>query len=164
MPNVLAGSLGPALQGEPGKGALLRLPGDLLICGTDGVMDRLGDDYPIRLHHAAMQAQGDLQSVTDRLVEQMGSARDEYGYICDDNLTIALLGGDALCSCEHESEVKDAEACGLPASSGAWWRKLRGQFVGTGARLRDAVGALTGRLAARIVRPTASAPKGDYHS
>jgi hypothetical protein len=96
MPNILAGSLGPITQGAPVCGTLSRLPGDLLVCGTDGVMDRLGDDFATQIWEAAVKMEGKLQCITDRLVEQMSSARDEHGYICDDNLTIALMGDGVL--------------------------------------------------------------------
>jgi serine/threonine protein phosphatase PrpC/Zn-dependent protease len=90
--NVLAASLGPAQEGDPISGHLPRRPGDLLVCGTDGVFDRLAGDFAKRLLQGALHFQGDLQRVAEQVVNEMSVARDDEGFICDDNLTIALLG------------------------------------------------------------------------
>jgi PPM family protein phosphatase len=91
-PNVLLASLGPTTEGEPIMGEIPRLPGDLLICGSDGVFDRVSADFPKRLMEAAIHFEGHLQRVATQVVDEMAAARDQAGFICDDNLTLGILG------------------------------------------------------------------------
>jgi len=154
-PNILAGSLGPITQGEPVCGTLPRLPGDLLVCGTDGVMDRLGTDSADRIWEAAMKMEGKLQCIADRLVEQMSSAHDEHGYICDDNLTIALLGTGIL---DGKATVRNAKV--LVSSRHLSSAHIReGLVTACSVLLRLAV-RLRDRVAANIRWPTLM-PRGD---
>lgn len=118
VPNVLAASLGPTMQGRPISGSLSRLPGDLLVCGTDGVMDRLSEDYPLRLRDAAYRLDGNLQEVADRLIAEMSAAQDELGHICDDNLTVVLVGDVSAPQSERDQTDNSASKWGQLAIEG----------------------------------------------
>lgn len=90
---VIAACLGPKQLGSPVTGTLPRLPGDLLIVGTDGAFSEsveLGDDYPKRLLRAAFHFRGDLQRTVDHVLQELGSMQDKFGFLFDDNLTLAL--------------------------------------------------------------------------
>lgn len=149
MPNVLAGCLGPTVQGKPVAGTLIRRHGDLLISGTDGVMDRLGDDYASRPWDAAAQTGGNLQALADLVIEQMGSAQDEHGYICDDNLTIGLMGQETL------SAKKTTGDDGILLSShGSQCLKFGQSMAAAQAAVHGVLGQLAGRLGWRTSRTT----------
>lgn len=90
--NVLAASLGPMTEGEPVSGAMKRELGDLLIVGTDGVFDRVGSTFPKDVLRGCIQYQGDLQKTAEHIVEELASFKDTAGYICDDNLTLGIMG------------------------------------------------------------------------
>jgi len=91
-PNVLAASLGPNPQGQPLLGHAERLPNDFLFVGSDGVFDRVEDDFFQTLAEAARdECDGNLAKLVDEALEQLAAARDEAGYICDDNMTLALV-------------------------------------------------------------------------
>lgn len=90
--NVLAASLGPAIEGTPVAGLIKREAGDLLIVGSDGVFDRVDAGFPTDVFRGCVQHQGDLQRAAERIVEELASFRDNAGYICDDNLTLGLMG------------------------------------------------------------------------
>jgi serine/threonine protein phosphatase PrpC len=91
--NVLAASLGPVLQGSPVSGSLERALGDVIVVCSDGIADRI--DANTFLHNvlsAGKQAGGDLQSLTAQVVNDLAAAKDDAGFICDDNLTIGIIG------------------------------------------------------------------------
>jgi len=90
--NVLAASLGPSIEGEFVTGTIKRMPGDLVIVGTDGVFDRVGPDFPKDVLRGCIQFEGDLQATADRIVEELAAFKDSAGFVCDDNLTVGLLG------------------------------------------------------------------------
>ena len=91
--NVLAASLGPTIEGEPVTGTLSRMPGDLVLVGSDGVFDRVGPDFPKDVLRGCITYEGDLQAAADHIVDEMASFKDPSGYYpCDDNLTLGLLG------------------------------------------------------------------------
>ena len=90
--NVLAASLGPQMEGEPVSGVMTRDPGDLVMVGSDGVFDRVGPDFPRDVLRGCIQHQGKLQDVADRVVAELATMRDDAGYICDDNLSLGLMG------------------------------------------------------------------------
>ncbi len=58
--NVLSASLGPDIQGEPVAGHMERVPGDLLIVGTDGVFDSVDKGFGKDVLQCAFCSQGDL--------------------------------------------------------------------------------------------------------
>ncbi len=90
--NVLSASLGPQRQGEFEIGQIERTPGDLIIISTDGIADRV--DAPVFARDVmrnAIRNNGNLHAVARQIVEELASSKDEHGYICDDNLTLALL-------------------------------------------------------------------------
>lgn len=90
--NVLAASLGPQVQGKPCFGEADRKPGDLLLAGTDGVFDRVGHDFPRNLLRLAIMKSGDLNAAVESALDDLAVAQDGNGYICDDNMTLAVVG------------------------------------------------------------------------
>lgn len=90
--NVLAASLGPMIEGEPIKGLLKRESGDLLIIGTDGVFDRVDEAFPKDVLRACIHYKGDLQKASEQIIDELASFQDSAGYICDDNLTLGIVG------------------------------------------------------------------------
>jgi serine/threonine protein phosphatase PrpC len=95
-PNILAASLGPQIQGEPVMHAIARMPGDVLLAGTDGVFDRIaGRPFAMDVLKAALALRGDLLDVAQRVVADLAACRDEEGFICEDNLTLGLMARGA---------------------------------------------------------------------
>jgi len=90
--NELSGSLGPVVHGKPESGHLPRRKGDLLVIGSDGVFDRVSETFSDDILRAATQFQGNLQSMIDRMLAELAEQRDDGGYVCDDNMTLAVLG------------------------------------------------------------------------
>ena len=90
--NVLAASLGPVMEGDPVTGSIKRMPGDLVVLGTDGVFDRIETDFPRDVLRGCVQYSGDLQRTADQVIEELASFQDSLGYVCDDNLTLGLMG------------------------------------------------------------------------
>ena len=90
--NVLAASLGPSIEGEPVSGVLKREAGDILIVGTDGIFDRVEAMFPKDVLRGCIQYQGDLQKTAEHIVMELASYKDAAGYICDDNLTLGIMG------------------------------------------------------------------------
>lgn len=112
--NVLSASLGPQRQGDAVVGNVDRAPGDLLIISTDGIADRVNAPAFARdIMRAAIRNNGDLHAVAQQVVNELANSKDDHGYICDDNLTLALLGtGQAplLGSGFWNESAPDAEA------------------------------------------------------
>lgn len=69
--NALAASLGPLPHGEPAFGNTPRRGGDLLLCGTDGVFDRVDGALSKQLLRLAIQYQGDLQRAIDQILHEL---------------------------------------------------------------------------------------------
>jgi len=90
--NVLAASLGPTMEGEFVAGTIGRMPGDLVLVGTDGVFDRVGPEFPKDVLRGCIQFKGDLQATADHVLDELASFKDGAGYVCDDNMTLGLLG------------------------------------------------------------------------
>jgi serine/threonine protein phosphatase PrpC len=90
--NIVAASLGPVVQGQPQFGTTERKTGDLLLVGTDGVFDRVADSFAEDVAALAMlDFKGRLQQTVEETLRQLASAKDESGFVCDDNLTLALV-------------------------------------------------------------------------
>lgn len=93
MPNQVTGSLGLDMQGTPVSGSVRRSPGDLILMGTDGVFDRILKEFEKDILRIAIGCKGDLYATTDHVLHQMAECKEKSGYyICDDNMTLALLG------------------------------------------------------------------------
>jgi serine/threonine protein phosphatase PrpC len=89
--NVVAGSLGPILQGTPAVGRLPRRGGDSLLIGTDGVFDRVQNDFASSVVHLLASHRGDAQAVASLVVSEFASAKEGSMFVCDDNLSLAIL-------------------------------------------------------------------------
>ncbi len=89
--NVVTGSLGPVLQGTPAVGTLPRQPGDSLVIGTDGVFDRIEPDFAASVVQLLQAHRGDAQAVTSLIVSDFAAAKQGSTFMCDDNLTLAIL-------------------------------------------------------------------------
>jgi serine/threonine protein phosphatase PrpC len=94
--NVLSGSLGPAMQGAPLAGESGRRPGDILLTGTDGVFDYVPETFPSDLRKAIIRYQGDLAAVAARVLTELADASDACGYLCSDNMTLAVMCSDPV--------------------------------------------------------------------
>jgi serine/threonine protein phosphatase PrpC len=94
----LTASLGPCLVGKPFIGRVALLPGDLIVAGTDGLSDRTKEDFFSRIPQICQTNNGDLLKTCQFIVEQFAAAKDEHGYICDDNITLGILGVDSFAS------------------------------------------------------------------
>ena len=92
QPNVVAASLGPILQGEPQIFLFQRCEGDVVLLGTDGVFDRTPGTFPKAVVRALVERDGDAKAVATSVVTDLAGATDASGYICDDNLSIAIVG------------------------------------------------------------------------
>ena len=90
--NVLAASLGPMMEGDPVTGMIDRRAGDIVIVGTDGVFDRVEPSFPTDVLCGCILYNGDLQKTAEHIVEELASFKDAAGYVCDDNLTLGIMG------------------------------------------------------------------------
>ena len=111
--NILAASLGPLTEGEPVVGSIQRQPGDLLIIGTDGVFDRVGETFAKDMLRVAIEHDGDLERAARQILSELAEFEDEMGYVCDDNMTLALMG-----------------CCERPALSPGFWNETADQPQG----------------------------------
>jgi len=91
IPNVLATSLGPVLEGEPASGAVPRYSGDLLLTGTDGIWDYVGPNFPLAAAQSLAKTGGNAMLATRAIVQELADFTDAAGHICTDNLTLGLL-------------------------------------------------------------------------
>lgn len=89
--NVVAGSLGPVLQGTPVVGKLPRRAGDSLFIGTDGVFDKAADGFAASVVRLLAAHDGDARAVASAVVSDFASAKEGSIYVCDDNMTFAIL-------------------------------------------------------------------------
>jgi serine/threonine protein phosphatase PrpC len=89
--NVVAGSLGPVIHGTPVVGKLPRQGGDNLFIGTDGVFDRVPDGFAASVVRLLGSHDGDAQAVASLVVSDFASAKDGSLFVCDDNMSIAIL-------------------------------------------------------------------------
>ena len=89
--NIVAGSLGPVIQGSPVVGQLARKRGDALLIGTDGVFDRTQSDFGPSVAKLLARHNGDSQAVAALVVADFASAKEGTRYVCDDNMSLAIL-------------------------------------------------------------------------
>ncbi|MFH1227300.1 MAG: protein phosphatase 2C domain-containing protein [Planctomycetota bacterium] len=94
--NILAASLGPVIEGEPMFGITARHPGDLVLCGTDGIFDRVSPAFAHDVLRAVIEHNGDLEKVIHLILEELSVSKDEFGYVCDDNMSLGLIRDRAL--------------------------------------------------------------------
>ena len=102
IPNLLSASLGPTIHGEMTVSSIEREKHDFLIAGTDGIFDRLEaspDDFPqgtnnflILLMIRVSESNGNLNQLTVDIINELADFKDDQGYLCNDNLTLGLLG------------------------------------------------------------------------
>jgi len=90
-PNVLSCSFGPTADGAPVFGRTPRREGDLLLGGTDGVFDRVPDTFVRDVLAGAVRLSGNLNAVVAQVLHDLAEARDEHGYLCDDNMSMAIV-------------------------------------------------------------------------
>ena len=90
--HLLAASLGPTIEGTPVCGKVTRKAGDLVIVGSDGVFDRVEGSFPKDVMCGCLRHDGDLQATAQRIVEELAAYQDDAGYVCDDNLTLGIMG------------------------------------------------------------------------
>ncbi|MBK7092093.1 MAG: protein phosphatase 2C domain-containing protein [bacterium] len=128
-PNLLTASLGPTPHGEPISGKAERHRGDLIFVGTDGFFDRLEDtpeafpvgtnEYITRIVQVALARDGNLQIVTEQVLDELSNWADDSGFIFDDNLTLALMGDGSRPDLPADEEPLDQEpAADTPAPEG----------------------------------------------
>ncbi|MBL8820130.1 MAG: protein phosphatase 2C domain-containing protein [Planctomyces sp.] len=90
--NVLTASLGPVTVGQHELLEHIRQPGALTIACTDGVADlftpeALAEHVRVKLCDHG----GNAQEAIDDTLQRWSDTRDSAGYVCDDNMTLALL-------------------------------------------------------------------------
>ena len=92
--NILAASLGPILQGWPKYGTIPREEGDLIITVTDGIFDRVPNftTFAKDVLSYCVRNAGDLEKAADLVTEEIISYQDHLGYVCDDNVSLGLIG------------------------------------------------------------------------
>jgi len=91
--NVITGSLGPTVHGEPECGSVQVQPGDLVLLGTDGLFDHVRpQDLARGLGQAIEEFGGNIHRAARVIVQELAAQRDRDGWIiCDDNLTLAAI-------------------------------------------------------------------------
>jgi serine/threonine protein phosphatase PrpC len=89
--NVLAASLGPVMEGEPVVGVMPRQAGDFVVVGTDGVFDRVADDFAKDVLRGAIENEGNVQATAEQVINELAAFKDSAGYVCDDNLTLGIM-------------------------------------------------------------------------
>jgi serine/threonine protein phosphatase PrpC/tetrahydromethanopterin S-methyltransferase subunit G len=96
-PNILAASLGPIIEGSAIFGITAHHPGDLVLCGTDGIFDRVSSTtFSPDILRAVIEHNGDLDKVVHLILEELSGSKDEFGYVCDDNMSLGLIRDDTL--------------------------------------------------------------------
>lgn len=94
--NELTACLGPEMRGQPKVGSLKRESGDIVIIGTDGIfdlhIDREQEFLKQVVVNGSLSHKGDLQNLTEDIVDEIINHKDEVGYLADDNVTIGIIG------------------------------------------------------------------------
>lgn len=89
----LEASLGPTPHGTAEFRSVPRPQHSFVFCGTDGVFDRIP---AAGFHHAvlglAIRLGGDLAKAVTETLGEFALARDEMGYVCDDNMSLGIIG------------------------------------------------------------------------
>ena len=93
--SLLTGSLGPVHAGDPVFGEAPRHQGDLLAIGSDGIWDRVADDFGHQIYRAALHFNGRLEETASKITEELSQHQDKEGFIFNDNLSLVLLGDGA---------------------------------------------------------------------
>lgn len=92
-PCVLHASLGPFTMGRPSWAAVGRVAGDLLIAGTDGVMDVVDEDFPAFIRER-IQKMGLSRDVLLATLEELARyTHDDGEFAFSDNLTLGVMTG-----------------------------------------------------------------------
>lgn len=127
--NILAASLGPITEGEPVVGVLKRSAGDLLVVGTDGIFDRVDKGFPKDVLRGCIQFSGDLQKTAEHIIQELASYQDKAGYVCDDNLTLGIMGDEAMptLSPSFWSSPEAAKKCQPPVQAAEVTPCLKGE-------------------------------------
>ena len=90
--NLLSACLGPQVLGAPCSGQFERAEGEFIVLATDGVADRVGTEFFGQLLAYIEYCGGDLCAACEAVLKQMADLQDAAGYICDDNMTLAISG------------------------------------------------------------------------
>ncbi|MCH9031310.1 MAG: protein phosphatase 2C domain-containing protein [candidate division Zixibacteria bacterium] len=109
--NLISSSLGPTPHGNLRTRIIQRTESDLIIAMTDGIADRIVCEAPsmippefieqlVSMIHAN---QGDLQSVSYEAVKMLAVQKDKQGYICNDNVSLGIIGNQCSTSGTAES-------------------------------------------------------------
>ena len=91
LTHVLSGSLGPELEGIPFPVSLIRQPGDVMILGSDGVSEMVSEYFGYDVLKCAFHHKGNLEQAAQAITHSMSQQKDEFGYICNDNLSLVCL-------------------------------------------------------------------------
>lgn len=90
--NILNASLGPQIEGRPVVGSIQREKGDVLIIGTDGFFEYVSDSIFDDIYKYVIEFNGNLQKIAEDVTKDMANIKDEHGYICEDNITLGIMG------------------------------------------------------------------------
>jgi len=91
--NAITVSLGPSRHGTPSFGTRALQPGDLVVLCTDGISDFTSPDgMSAAIAQCARAYNGDLQAAAEAYVKALEAERDDFGAICNDNITLGLIG------------------------------------------------------------------------
>ncbi len=89
----LLASLGPTPHGEPSFAEAPFPPCSFVLCGSDGGFDRIaGVPFHAAVVAEAIRCGGDLNLAAQKTLQHFAAARDQLGYVCDDNLSLGILG------------------------------------------------------------------------
>lgn len=108
--NILAASLGPAIEGTPMFGITTRHSGDLVLCGTDGIFDRIPPSFVQDVRRAIIEHNGDLEKVIHLILDELSESKDKFGYVCDDNMSLGIIRDEALAKSLGFLQVKPTTA------------------------------------------------------
>lgn len=104
--NIVHSSLGPAQEGSAIISWVPRKPQDLLILSSDGVWDRVEDDFAYDVLNAAKELNGNLSQTTESILSVLANHKDEQGYLCDDNMSLVCMS-DGLPRTESNQPIKN---------------------------------------------------------
>lgn len=93
-PNILGAVLGPQMIGEPSINTIQRSHGDLLLMGTDGIWDYVAESFSKQFVREAVVRGGRIGEALESALGLLADHKDEQGYVCADNLTLAVVAPD----------------------------------------------------------------------